>query len=50
MSAVAITVIWMSKIFPAMIPRSFWMSNVCASTVRSDPKRRVENQMKPIAL
>ena len=43
-------VIFTSKILPAMMPRSFSMSNTLASTVRSDPKRRVENQMKPMAL
>jgi len=26
------------------------MSKIAANTVRSDPKRRVENQMKPMAL
>ena len=43
------TVIFTSKIFPSMIPRSDSMSKMFASTVRSDPKRRVENQTKPIA-
>ena len=31
-------------------PRSLSMSNTLASTVRNEPKRRVENQMKPMAL
>ena len=43
-------VISMSKIFPAMMLRSFSMSNTLASTVRNDPNRRVENQTKPIEL
>jgi hypothetical protein len=40
----------MSKILPAIMPRSVSMSKIAASTVRSDPNRRVENQMKPMAL
>ena len=49
-STVARIVIWMSKILPAMMLRSFSMSNTLASTVRSEPKSRVENQTKPIEL
>ena len=49
-SSVDTTVIFTSKILPAMMPRSLSMSNTLASTVRSDPNRRVENQTKPMAL
>jgi len=49
-STVERIVISMSKIFPTMMLRSFSMSNTLASTVRNDPKRRVENQTKPIEL
>ncbi len=49
-SRLPITVIFTSKILPSMIPRSFSISKMLASTVRSDPNRRVENQTKPIAL
>ncbi len=44
------SVISMSKILPAMIPRSVSMSKIVASTVRRDPNNRVENQMNPMAL
>ena len=39
----------MSKILPAMMPRSVSMSKMAARTVLRDPKRRVENQMNPTA-
>ena len=49
-SNVETTVIFTSKILPAMMPRSLSMSNTLASTVRSEPNSRVENQTNPIAL
>ena len=48
-STVEMTVSWMSKILPWMMPRSCSMSNTSASTERREPKRRVENHTKPTA-
>jgi hypothetical protein len=44
------TEIYTSNTLPAMMPRSVSMSKTLASTVRSDPKSRVENHTKPMAL
>jgi hypothetical protein len=49
-SRLDIAVILMSKILPAMMPRSWSMSKTFESTVRRDPNSRVENQTNPIAL
>jgi len=40
----------MSNSFPSTMPRSCSMSNTSASTLRREPKSRVVNQTKPMAL